>query len=449
MFKNLLNNILIFLIKTLFFIKKIVVFVVSTIWKIIIFILELLFFKLIVKLYYNYILIYKKIKEINKTNNSRLYLFKKNIPLLVIIIIFIFSISQNSIKKTSAQGISGQIHKTTLAKNIKSDFAEVEPEELIIETIDDLGTITNIQPRYVSETGSIVAKTQISADYNNQDNHFVVFEHRDTLSGQAILTVEIDPKNRDEIIEYIVQSGDTISGIAANFGLSVNTILWENNLGANSLIRPGSKLTILPSDGIMHTVKRNENISKLASTYKVEADKIIEENELEIGETLKIGQKVFIPGGRKITPVATVTTRSYSGTRITPSAPTPAPQPTYTGGKLLWPTVGSRITQYYSWRHQGLDIANRTGTPLYASEGGVVERSGWNTGYGYNVVINHGGGMKTLYAHASKLHVRAGDRVNRGDIIADMGSTGWSTGPHIHFEVIVNGVKQNPLNYLR
>ncbi len=96
-----------------------------------------------------------------------------------------------------------------------------------------------------------------------------------------------------------------------------------------------------------------------------------------------------------------------------------------------------------------MDIANKTGTPLYASEAGTIERSGWNSGYGYNVVINHGGGLKTLYAHASKLHVKAGDKVSRGDIIADMGSTGWSTGPHIHYEVILNGVKQNPLNYIK
>ena len=116
---------------------------------------------------------------------------------------------------------------------------------------------------------------------------------------------------------------------------------------------------------------------------------------------------------------------------------------------MKWPTVGHRITQYYSWRHTGLDIANKTGTPLYASEGGTVDYSGWSNGYGYNVLINHGGGKKTRYAHASKLYVKKGDVVSKGEAIAAMGSTGWSTGPHIHFEVIINGVKKNPLNYIK
>ncbi|MCX6799704.1 MAG: LysM peptidoglycan-binding domain-containing M23 family metallopeptidase [Candidatus Falkowbacteria bacterium] len=110
---------------------------------------------------------------------------------------------------------------------------------------------------------------------------------------------------------------------------------------------------------------------------------------------------------------------------------------------------GHRITQYYSWRHTGLDIANKIGTPLYAAEAGVVEYVGWGKGYGNQVVINHGGGKMTRYAHASKVYVKKGQKVARGEAVAAMGSTGWSTGPHIHFEVIINGVKYNPLNYIK
>ena len=100
-------------------------------------------------------------------------------------------------------------------------------------------------------------------------------------------------------------------------------------------------------------------------------------------------------------------------------------------------------------RHYGLDIANKTGTPLYAADSGTVESAGWGAGYGYNIVIDHGGGKKTRYAHMSKFYVEKGAKVSKGMPIGEMGSTGWSTGPHIHFEVIINGKKYNPLNYIK
>lgn len=453
MIKRFLNSILIFLIKTLFLIKKIVRFFLKYAWKLIVFVFNLLFFKIIVKLYYNYILIFKKVKETNRRHNSSLYLIKKNVPILLISALLIIIVLQNGVKKTQAQGLSGNIYKTTLAQNIKSDFEEYETEELVVETIDD-NTSTNVAPsNYINQSGLAKAKTKINTlSEDPSDDLSIIPEHRDTLSGQSITNIENDPKNRSQIIEYTVLAGDTISSIAENFALSVNTILWENNLSARSLIKPGSKLRILPSDGVIHTVAKNENISSIAKKYSVDVGKIIEGNDFDDSSALKIGQKIFIPDGKKISERRVVVGASYSGTNISSSASSGSSadqKPAYTGGKLLWPTVGTRITQYYSWSHRGLDIANKTGTPLYAAEAGTVERSGWNNGYGYNVVINHGGGLKTLYAHASKLHVAAGDKVERGDTIADMGSTGWSTGPHIHFEVIVNGAKQNPLNYIK
>lgn len=426
-------------------------FILNLTKKLIFFVLNFLFFKIATKIYYNYILIYKKIKETNKRNNSRLYLIKKNISFfLIIILVFIF-ILNNNIKKSEAQNISNKIYKTTLAQNIKSDFEEFEEEELITETIED-GKMLSITPtQYLSQFGILKSKTKITNTDNQNDENFIFSQyHGDALSRPGLILAEVDDKNRNEIFEYSIQAGDTISSIAQNFGLSVNTILWENNLTARSLIKPGIKLKILPKDGVMHQVAKNENISKIASKYNVLSETIIESNELDPNESLKIGQKIFIPGGKKIIAPVIVASRTYSGTSITAkSSSSDNQQPAYSGGKLLWPTVGARITQYYSWSHKGLDIANKTGTPLYAAESGTVERSGWSSGYGYNVVINHGGGLKTLYGHASKLHVSSGDKVSRGDIIADMGSTGWSTGPHIHFEVILNGVKQNPLNYIK
>jgi len=116
---------------------------------------------------------------------------------------------------------------------------------------------------------------------------------------------------------------------------------------------------------------------------------------------------------------------------------------------MNWPTVGHYITQYYSWRHQGLDIANKIGTPLYAADAGVIETAGWGRGYGNQIVINHGGGKKTRYAHLSKFYTKKGQKVDKGEAIGTMGSTGRSTGPHLHFEIIINNIKYNPLNYIR
>jgi len=116
---------------------------------------------------------------------------------------------------------------------------------------------------------------------------------------------------------------------------------------------------------------------------------------------------------------------------------------------MIWPTQGYRITQYYSWRHFAVDIANKRGTPIYATDTGVIQYVGWSIGYGYNIIIDHGGSKKTRYAHLSKFYVKTGQKVGKGESIGAMGSTGWSTGPHLHFEVIINGRKHNPLNYIR
>ena len=104
--------------------------------------------------------------------------------------------------------------------------------------------------------------------------------------------------------------------------------------------------------------------------------------------------------------------------------------------------------QYYHWRHHAIDIGGRTGSPIYAALDGKIIKAGWTTGYGYNIIIDHGGGKKTLYAHLSKMYVQRGEQVTQGAAIGALGSTGWSTGPHLHFEIVINGVKVNPLSYL-
>lgn len=259
-----------------------------------------------------------------------------------------------------------------------------------------------------------------------------------------ILTFQANEQKRTETEYYTVQPGDTVSSIAVRFGVSVNTILWENNLRSYTLIRPGDKLAILPTSGVSHKVAKNETLNGLANKYKVTPEEILKANQLALDAKLQIGQSLIIPGGAKI---SYAQPRSNIVTRLKDIVAPPSAA--LTNANLQWPTTDTRLTQYYSWRHSGLDIAGTLRSPIYAAESGVVESVGWGSGYGYQILIKHDNGLKTRYAHLSKFFVEKGQRVARGETIGLVGSTGRSTGPHLHFEVYDGGVRRNPLSYLR
>ncbi len=268
----------------------------------------------------------------------------------------------------------------------------------------------------------------------------------------AILPNESNPTGRTNIAYHTVKPGEVVGTIAENYSISVASILWANNLSAYSLIRPGDSLKILPVSGLVHKVKRGDTLSKIANTYDVEISKIIEFNKLkEDGSDIVTGEEILVPGGTRPKPVYTYTPTKRQYTQLSAISAPPPSASIPAGVGYLWPTSVRRITQYYNWRHTGLDIAGPIGSPLYASKAGTVSRSqcGWNGGYGCYVIIDHGGGVQTLYGHATKLYVSAGEQVSQGQTIAAMGSTGRSTGPHIHFEVRINGRRLNPLTYIK
>lgn len=260
-----------------------------------------------------------------------------------------------------------------------------------------------------------------------------------------LINSETGVAGRDRIEYYTVQAGDTLSGIADHFNLNLTTVLWENQLTARSAIRIGQRLTILPTDGVTYKVRRGDTASKIGQRFGVSADDILSFNQGPQG--LAIGQTIIIPGGR---PLAAPPPPKPAPAQIAQApAPIYAP-PAPSGSRLQWPTPHHRITQYFTWYHTGIDVAENIGTPVYAAEAGVIEEAGWNRGgYGYYIIIDHGGGLETLYAHNSRLLVKTGDYVERGQQISASGSTGHSTGPHVHFEVRVNGRRVNPLNYVR
>ncbi len=253
---------------------------------------------------------------------------------------------------------------------------------------------------------------------------------------------------RSEIITYTVESGDTLSSIASDFNITLNTLLWANNLSVRSTLQPGKELEILPISGVRHKVASGDTLSRIANKYDVEADEILAFNALADASDLSIGESLIIPGGTVAAPVATRSTSRIFSPSTSGSSSSIAPT-TSGSGNMVWPTDLRVITQYYGWAHTGLDIDCHFTHDNYAADDGVVQFVGWKGGYGYTVEINHGNGIVTRYGHHASMYVSAGQQVAKGTPIGRCGTTGRSTGTHLHFEVIAGGGFRNPLEYIR
>ncbi len=281
------------------------------------------------------------------------------------------------------------------------------------------------------------------------------------LAVPAIADASASVAPRESVETYMVAQGDTISTIAAQFGLSVNTILWANNLSVRSVLKLGQSITILPSSGVLHTVKSGDTLIKIASTYNAESTNILAANSLEDSSAITVGQKLMIPGG---TPPAVVAAKPTVSSIRNVFVPTPST--TGTGlasgtSRMVWPSDGHYVVRGLSWYHTGVDIdcngqANGTSTnDNYAAADGVVAFAGprfvgLRGGYGNLVIIDHGNGLSTRYGHNYSLYVTTGQVVTAGTPIGRCGSTGNSTGTHLHFEVINSAGKYlNPLEYIR
>ena len=294
---------------------------------------------------------------------------------------------------------------------------------------------------------TIVFSSQLEALINNSNKS----------EGSTYLIMAADNSGADtlvsdlpkgEVTEYRVVEGDTVSSIAVKFGVTIDTIMWENSLKSVDAIKPKQILKILPVTGVKYKVKRGETIYSVAKAHQVDAQNIIDYpfNTFSNDETfaLSAGQELLIPDGIKPKEIILDTTK-YT-TRTVAAIPGVVGE-----GNFMWPTSGV-ISQRNSWYHRAVDIANRSNPTIVAAQGGTVTSAGWNGGgYGNYVVVNHGNGYSTLYAHmlTNSVVVKAGQVVKQGQKLGVMGNTGRSTGTHLHFEIKGPNGNVDPLSALR
>lgn len=294
-----------------------------------------------------------------------------------------------------------------------------DPEVQFAQTLEGNAVVAPLQPVVGESTG------------NNSGN-----------TGTRVIETHAKP------FIYTVEDGDTIAGIASKFGISTNTVLWANGLDGSDIIKSGDHITILPTTGVLHTVTSGDTVSEIASKYDAKPDQVIAYNNLGEDAKLVIGQKIIVPEGyiAPRTVPRTVSANTHIA-RDPDNEPTPPPQDsTEVAGKgFVWPTMTKHISQYFKWGHTGIDIDNRSRPSVFAAQNGTVEFTGRLGGYGNLIIVNHGAGLTTYYAHLDKFYVSPGQKVAKGAAIGKMGSTGHSTGPHVHFEVRRYGKPVNPL----
>lgn len=260
-------------------------------------------------------------------------------------------------------------------------------------------------------------------------------------------------------VTVIVREGQSVWALAVQYGTSVEAIVAANGLRSAELIRAGQRLVIpgkaaaaaarkRPAAGTrMVTIRLREGqtLWDLSQAYGVTVEEIAEANQLRRPDVVRAGQRLTVPAR-----ATAVTRRRVSSTGAHPAVES-ATSAVRLAQALLWPARG-RLTSRFGWRrwrhHDGIDIAASRGAPITAALDGVVTFAGWYYSYGRTVIIDHGNGLQTRYGHAASLLVRPGQKVTKGQLIARVGSTGRSTGPHVHFEVRINGRAVNPMKYL-
>ncbi len=369
------------------------------------------------------------------------------IPGLLVIILILLSFSFNAEQNTILSNINSDSGSNFINNNIpiiNKILTENGKQQEINEKRDMDKSEDLEESNSDSEKKVDLDKDTISQDEDQdtelpQDNDIPV-DNRDSDSKNT--DIKEPPSEResindsrsllDEIKEYQVQRGDNLSKIASKHDIDIDTIIGANDINDINNIKPGDTLKILPVKGIIYKINPGENLWSVSRKYNISKNKIIEANNLSNPDLIKPGKNIIIPG---IKPEIGYNERINKVNR-----------------DFIEPVTNARISSYYGMRwgrmHEGIDYAVSTGTEVKASRAGTVIFSDWATGYGHTVVIEHQKGVRTLYAHNSELLVNGGQNVSQGEVIALSGNSGRSTGPHLHFEIQINGKAVNPLSYL-
>jgi LysM repeat protein len=309
------------------------------------------------------------------------------------------------------------------------------------------------QTAWTPDTGSVSASTSDSApaslpDFESVDNDFAVIRYANPVTI-------IPTRARTEATTYTIESGDSVFGIATFFNLTPETILWANKDTMNDdphMISVGNELRIPPTDGVYYEWQKGDTLESVAGQFKVNVDAILDWTPNRIDRTDPVitpGTYVMIPGGKREFQQWVVPTipRGPAGVNSSiPGACDTSAGGAYGTGTFIWPANNQFISGNDYWSgHLAIDIGAMTGDNVYASDSGVVVYAGGiSGGYGNMIMIDHGNGYQTLYAHLSAINVRCGSSVYQGSVIGAAGSTGNSTGPHLHFEVRFMGGFLNP-----
>jgi murein DD-endopeptidase MepM/ murein hydrolase activator NlpD len=270
-------------------------------------------------------------------------------------------------------------------------------------------------------------------------------------------TEGVRPDDGLAVVAHVVLPGESLWTLADTYDTDPDTLLALNTHVQPEALQPGQTLRVLRNfHGISYRVEEGDTVGQIALAYGIDPEEIKSVNGLDAEGSIRIDQVIFLPGARPRSRNQVASrggmVRREEPTRVAP-APAPAPQQEpATNADYLWPLSDGRFFSEYGYRndgfHSGLDIAVPEGTPAVASRAGTVVFAGWSNGYGNLVVIDHGDGVQTKYAHASAILVTVGEEITASQQVILVGSTGRSTGPHLHFEVVVNGTAKNPRSFL-
>lgn len=299
--------------------------------------------------------------------------------------------------------------------------------------------------------GVLLSNSVVSGSYPGVPANPLVAAPSEQSGSEGIVAVAITPvtiisdKPRDKIIEYEVKDGDTISQVAREYAVSEETIIWENDLSSKSILRPGQKIRVLPVSGVAHKVEQGDTVFSVAKAYRANSQALVDFPFNNLGEdfALTTGDTLIVPDGAPPQKAKPAPTQYLASSQVS------GPVADLGSFQFIWPASGD-LAQYFSWYHPAIDISNLGGGQIRAADSGTVTGAGWldSSGYGSRVIIDHGNGYTTLYAHMSAVYVSAGQQVGKGEVLGMMGATGRATGVHLHLEIRKSGAALNPLAFL-